>query len=72
MEHADVRMFISAHASAMNSVVGEKLASKAKGNLASEITCTLNKLKSNRFPGSIGLKLQIHYPLSHAQSPRQI
>jgi hypothetical protein len=26
----------------MNSVVGEKLASKAKGDLASEITCPLN------------------------------
>ena len=40
-----VRMFMSAHASGMNSVVGEKLASKAKGDLASEITCPLIRIK---------------------------
>jgi len=49
----------------MNSVVGEKLASKAKGDLASEITCPL--IKINKSPKSMGLKLQTHYLLSPAQ-----
>ena len=55
---------------AMNSVVGRKKKKVAKGDLASEITCTLNKIK--QISKKHGPEAADHYPLFPAQYPRLI